>query len=191
MTTTPNVPLDTYRGVVYDVLRERIAIAIYQTSNAPDTKERLEELMSFLVRMKNDTRWYSLSMPNIVNIWDEINEKELIFDFVIAATNEMMFRFSLLDGHSEITFLDKVTSALTSTRRVRDSGRKQDNVLSPATPEEHVARGLSKELWVKCFSQDTWLLFLHLLSLLYVDAGAILQEFTPPTKRKPKDVVDG
>jgi hypothetical protein len=185
------VSLETYRDVVYSVLRERLAIAIYQTSNMPDAKERLEELLSFLVRMKNDTRWYSLSMPNIVSLWDEINEKDLIFDLVVSATNEMMFRFTLLDNHSEMNFLEKVAVSLTATRRPRTEQRRNDVNLSSAVSEEHIARGLNKDQWVKSFTQDTWLLFLHLLSLLYIDAGVIMQEFTPPPRRKPKDVVDG
>lgn len=191
MTTTRNPSFLDYRGVVYEVFRERIAVALYHTSNAPDTKERLEELVAFLVRIKNDTRWYSLSAPNITSFWSDFVEHELIFDFIMLGTSEIMFRLSLLDNYNEQKFFERLAESITVTRRPRDPAKRgQDNYAS-ITPDEHVQRGLTKAQWETCFRTDTWVVFLYLMFILSIDAGAVIAEFTPPPRRVRKDVVDG
>lgn len=181
-----------YREILREVMRERIAVALYHTSDIPDAKERLEELIAFLVRIKNDTRWYSLSMPNVASLWDEIAEHELIFDFVMSGTSETLFRFSLLDNYSELQFVEQLADSLTATRRPREvSNKRNQETYNSVTPDEHITRGLTKSQWETCMLTDTWMMFLYLMFILSVDAGALIAEFTPPKRKTKKETVDG
>lgn len=180
MITTHN---DDYLLIVTQIAHDIIRNNIHSVIMSGDA-DRVEVLLEFLLKLRNDTRWQYVTAVSAQALWNEMFENQDITDVMIFSTNEIWLRLQMMAGFPYDDLVAKLARSIALTRpSVNTKGtftQRTEQHVAPATYRE---RGLTEEEWKNLFHTDPWLMTAYLFRACHLDPEIMVAELTP--KKRP------
>lgn len=163
MTTTPEI--NTFDELIE--IFNRAVINHLQNYVKMGDQLALDIVVHFLDDIKLNFRLYCVERRDLVKLWENLREQEILLDMLCEVTGDFLWRSAYVLPPSDI--IQELSHSVISPRLGVDPN--QSEVIADA---DFYKRGMSRVDWINILGGNTWMMFLPLWKLSHMTSDVAL-----------------